>query len=83
MRCYNSEDKFYEIQHSKELYCLLTGMSYTQIGNKFYGGNTNKFIYRIRKLMKTLHLANRRQQTYFAIKNNLVDVDKIEVYCNA
>lgn len=66
------------IKESKELYYLLTGMSYTKIGIKFYGRNTNKFIYKIRKLMKIFNLANRRQLAYFAVKNHLVTLEKIE-----
>ena len=74
----NIDSKFYNIQESKELYYLLTGLSYTKIGIEYYGRNTNKFIYRIRKLMKQFNLTNRRQLAYFAVKNHLVTPQKIK-----
>ena len=77
------DDEYYEIQESKELYCVLTGLSYSKIGIKFYGHNTNKFIYRIRKLMKQLQVCNRRQLAYVALKRHLVTLDKVKEYQSA
>ena len=79
---YDIDSKFYDIQESKELYCLLTGLSYTQIGIKFYLSNTNKFVYRIRKLMKRFNLCNRRQLAYFAVINHLITPEKIKDFSN-
>lgn len=76
----NISDKFYDIQECKELYYLLTGLTYNEIGIKFYQRNTNKFIYRIRILMKILNASNRRQLAYYAVKNNLVRIEKIRTY---
>ena len=80
---YNDLDSiFYNIQEEKVFYCLLTGLSYYQIGIQFYGRNTNKFIYQVRKLMKQFSLANRRQLAYFAVKKHLVTPEKIGAYLN-
>ena len=83
MPCIDFDDEYYEILNSKELYCIFSGLSYTKIGAKFYGRNTNKFIYRIRKLMKQLHVCNRRQLAYVALKQHLVTLDKVMEYKNA
>ena len=81
---YNDMDsEFYYVQESRELYYLLTGLSYTNIGIKFYGRQKYKFIYRIRKLMKQFNLTNRRQLAYFAVTNHLVTLDKIKDFANA
>lgn len=72
----NSE--LYNIQDTKELYYLLTGLTYREIGKKFYQYNTNKFVYRVKKMMKKLNLCNRRQLIYFAIKNNILVLDRIK-----
>ena len=77
----DENNKFYEVQESKELYYLLTGLSYTKIGIKFYGYNTNKFVYKIHKIMKKFNLQNRRQLAYFAIKNHLITLNKIKDFC--
>lgn len=75
---YNELDsKFYNLQESRELYYLLTGLSYRKIGIKYYGMNANKFIYKMRKLRKEFHLANRRHLAYFIVKNHLIDVNKL------
>ena len=69
-----------EIPDLKIFYYLLTGLSYREIGIKFYYHNTNKFIYQVRKLMKQFNIANRRHLVYFAIKNNLIKKEKIIEY---
>ncbi len=69
-----------EIPDLKIFYYLLTGLSYREIGIKFYYHNTNKFIYQVRKLMKQFNIANRRHLVYFAIKNNLINKEKIVEY---
>ena len=81
----NKESKliYEQIPDMKVIYCVLTGLSYREIGVKFYGFNTNKFIYQVRKLMKMLHLANRRHLAYFAVKNNLIDPQTLTRYINA
>ncbi len=72
--------KLYNLQEARELYFLFTGLSYRQIAEEFYNRNKNKFIYKIRKIMKELKLQNRRQLAYFAFKNKLIQVDKIKEY---
>ena len=67
----------------KVIYYLLTGLSYREIGIRFYYHNTNKFIYRVRKLMKKFHLVNRRHLAYFAVKNHLIDVERLKDLQNA
>lgn len=75
--------EFYEeIPDIKVIYYLLTGLSYREIGIRFYYHNTNKFIYRVRKLMKKFHLANRRHLAYFAVKNHLVNAERLKEYRN-
>lgn len=69
--------KLYNLQESKELYFLFTGLSYSEIAEKYYFRNKNKFVYKIRKLMKELNLQNRRQLAFFAYKNQLIQIDKI------
>ena len=72
-----------EIPDMKVIYCLLTGLSYRQIGVKFYHYNTGKFIYKVRKLLKQFKLANRRHLSYFVVKNELIDSNILERYINA
>lgn len=71
-----------EIPDLKIFYYLLTGLSYREIGIKFYYHNTNKFIYQVRKLMKQFNIANRRHLVYFAIKNHLIDIKQLNNYKN-
>ena len=75
------DSEFYEIQESRELYYLLTGLSYTKIGIEFYGREKYKFVYRIRKLMKQFNLTNRRQLAYFAVTNHLVTPQRVKDFC--
>ena len=72
-----------EIPDMKVVYCILTGLSYRQIGIKFYGFHTGKFIYQVRKLLKHFNLANRRHLAYFAVKNELIDPQILARYINA
>lgn len=72
-----------EIPDIKVIYYLLTGLSYREIGSRFYYHNTNKFIYQVRKLMKRFHIANRRHLAYFAVKNHLIDVERLKDLLNA
>lgn len=78
----NPEHKYFYIQDSKELYCLLTGLPYSKIATIFYGRNIEKFVYRVRKLMKQLHVVNRRQLAYMAVKEHLVDLKRVKEYQN-
>lgn len=77
---YDVDDKFYELQGDSVFYFLLTGMSYREIANEFYCRRIYQFIYRVRKLLKRFHLQNRRQLAYFAVKNKLVDIERIGNY---
>lgn len=74
---------FNKIPDMKVIYCLLTGLSYNQIGKKFYHYNTGKFVYKVRKLLKQFNLTNRRHLTYFAVKNELINPLILERYTNA
>lgn len=77
---YDIGDRLYDVVDMKELYYLLTGLSYREIAERFYSRQTYKFIYRVRKLMKELHLQNRRQLTFYAVKNNLVSLEMFKRY---
>lgn len=77
---FDTDHKFYELQERRELYFLLTGLSYREIAQEFYNLNKNKFVYKICKIMKELQLQNRRQLAYFTVKNRLVQIDKIQRY---
>lgn len=78
------QNKLYEeIPDTKVLYCVLTGLSYREIGVKFYGFKTGKFVYQVRKIMKQFNLANRRHLAYFAVKNDLIDRKILMRYLNA
>ena len=72
-----------EITDTRVIYCVLTGLSYREIGIKFYGFRTGKFIYQVRKLLKHFNLANRRHLAYFTVKNNLIDPQILARYINA
>ena len=72
-----------EIPDIKVIYYLLTGLSYREIGIRFYYHNTNKVIYQVRKLMKRFHIANRRHLAYFAVKNHLIDIERLKDLQNA
>lgn len=77
---YDIGDRLYDVVDMKELYYLLTGLSYREIAERFYSRQTYKFIYRVRKLMKELHLQNRRQLAFYAVKNNLVSLEMFKRY---
>ena len=62
------------------IYCVLNGLTYRQIGIKLYFYNENKVKYRIRQLFKMFNLANRRHLAYFAVVNNIIDMDLLEKY---
>ena len=83
MYYHDMDSEFYEIQDNPIFYYLLTGLSYREIGIRFYYHNTNKFIYRVRKLMKKFNLVNRRHLAYFAVKNHLIDAEKLKDLQNA
>ena len=82
MYYHDMDSEFYEIQDNPIFYYLLTGLSYREIGIRFYYHNTNKVVYRVRKLMKRFSLANRRHLAYFAVKNHLINTQKLEEYIN-
>ncbi len=62
-----------QIPDIKVIYYLLTGLSYREIGIRFYCYKTNKFIYQVRKLIKKFNLISRRLLVYFALKNHLIE----------
>lgn len=72
--------KYYEYVDMRELYYLASGLSYREIGWKFYHGNVNKYIYAVRKLLKTFNLHNNKQLVVFAFQNNLISLDKLQKY---
>lgn len=78
-----TQELYEQIPDIRVIYYLLTGLSYREIGIKFYYHNTNKFVYKVRKLLKMFNLANRRHLVYFAVKNNLINPEKLRVYINA
>lgn len=69
-----------KIPDMRLIYCVLNGLTYRQIGIKLYFYNENKVKYRIRQLFKMFNLANRRHLAYFAVVNNIVDMDLLEKY---
>ncbi len=74
----NLKSSYSYLKENQELYYLLSGLSYREIGIKFYRMNKNKYIYRIRKLMKELNMTNRRQLAFYAVKNQLISMEKIK-----
>ena len=82
MYYHDMDSEFYEIQDNPIFYYLLTGLSYREIGIRFYYHNTNKVVYQVRKLMKRFSLANRRHLAYFAVKNHLINTQKLDEYIN-
>lgn len=66
-----------------ELYYLATGMSYREIGKKFYNNKTHIFSYTIRKIMKELKLKSRKHLEVYIWVNNLIDFDKIAEVCDS
>ena len=69
-----------KIPDMRLIYCVLNGLTYRQIGIKLYFYNENKVKYRIRQLFKMFNLANLRHLAYFAVVNNIVDMDLLEKY---
>ena len=69
-----------KIPDMRLIYCVLNGLTYRQIGIKLYFYNENKVKYRIRQLFKMFNLASRRHLAYFAVVNNIVDMDLLEKY---
>lgn len=69
-----------KIPDMRLIYCVLNGLTYRQIGIKLYFYNENKVKYRIRQLFKMFNLANRRHLAYFAVVNNIIDMDLLEKY---
>jgi len=72
---YDIESEMFRLQNNVLLYRLAYGLTYTEMANKYYFHNKNKLIYEVRKLLKTLHLKNRRQLVFFALSNGLIDID--------
>lgn len=69
-----------ELYNNRIFYLLLSGLTYTEIAEKYYQRNKYKFIYQVQKLFKALNIRNRRQLAYYAVENNLVDLNRVEAY---
>jgi DNA-binding CsgD family transcriptional regulator len=69
---YDINDKMFYLKGNKIFHLLQSDMTYTEIANKYYSRNKNKFIYNIRKILKELGLKNREQLINFAIINDLL-----------
>ncbi len=67
-------EMFY-LQNCQIFYLLLSGLTYTEIANKYYSRNKNKLLYTVRKLLKELELKNRRQLVFFAFANDLIKIE--------
>ena len=78
-----TQNLYEQIPDMKVIYCLLTGLSYREIGIKFYYHNTYKFVYKVRQLLNMFNLANRRQLAYFAVKNNLINAEILKEFLDA
>lgn len=61
-----------------ELYYLATGMSYREIGKKYYNNKTHKFSYAIKKIMKELRVSSRLHLIVYAWVNNLIDINRVK-----
>lgn len=76
---YNLGSKYYNLVGERVFYYLLSGKTYREIAQEYYCCDLNKFIYQVRRLREQLLLKNRRQLVYFAVINELVDLNRI---CN-
>ena len=79
-KMYDINHKWFYLQNERIFYFLLSGLTYSEIVEKYYSRHKYKFIYQVRKLMRIFHLQNRRQLAYFAVKNGLVDTDLLRKY---
>lgn len=79
-KMYDVEHKWFYLQNERIFYFLLSGLTYSEIVEKYYSRHKYKFIYQVRKLMRIFHLQNRRQLAYFAVKKGLVDTDLLRKY---
>lgn len=77
---YDSGHKLYYLRNEKVFYLLLSGLTYSEIAEKYYYRQKYKFIYEVRKLLKLFNLKNRRQLAYYAVKNGLVNLNLVEEY---
>jgi len=68
------KEKFMNFRNDKIFYFLLSGLTYTEIANKYYSRNKNKIIYSVRKLLREFGLQNRRQLIFYAVSNGLIQV---------
>ncbi len=73
--------KYYNLVGERVFYYLLTGKTYKEIAQEYYYCDLNKFIYQVRRLREQLFLKNRRQLAYFAVVNELVNLDRIFDEC--
>lgn len=74
---YDFDDRFLELKNDKIFYYLLTGLTYTEIAQKYYHWQKYKFVYEVRKLLKEFKLQNRQQLAFFAVSKGLVDLDSL------
>lgn len=79
----NAEVIMEKIPDMRIVYGVVAGLTYREIAMKYYYHQINKVVYRVRQLYKTFNLANRRHLAYFAVKNHLINAQKLEEYINA
>lgn len=77
---YDFDSRMTELKNDRVFYILLSGLSYTEIAQKYYYSQYYKFIYKVRKLFKEFNLHNRRQLAFFAVSNGLVEPERIGEY---
>lgn len=65
------------------IYCILAGLTFREIAVAYYHYNINKVKYRVRQLYKVFNLANRRHLAYFAVSNNIIDLEQLGNYRHA
>ena len=74
----------YDIKNNNDdiriYYLLLSGLTYSEIANKYYHRQKYKFVYQVRKILTRLGLKNRRQLAYYAVANHLINKNRTELY---
>ena len=77
---YDFDSRMTELKNDRVFYILLSGLSYTEISERYYHFQYYKFVYKVRKLFKEFNLHNRRQLAFFAVSNGLVEPERIGEY---
>ncbi len=78
----NAEMIMEKIPDIRIVYYVVAGLTYREIAMKYYHYQIYKVIYRVRQLYKEFDLTNRRHLAYFAVKNHLINTQKLEEYIN-